>query len=211
MSAIIGYSDIILKDNDNVDTLRFLKSINSNAKHLHELLNNILDYSRIESESLDIYYEKFYILDLLEELSDIFEDENYKKNINFVKLEFIKNNNKEIISDYLRLKQVLYNIISNSIKFTEKGYIKISFETFVDYVEFKIEDTGIGIPEEKIPFVFDRFWQCDSSSKKKYKGTGLGLSISKSIIELLNGKIWLESILGKGATFYIRIPFGNIE
>ena len=212
MSAIIGYSDIILKNNNDVDTLRFLKSINSNAKHLHELLNNILDYSKIESESLDIYYEKFFILDLLEELRDIFEDENYKKNIDFVKLEFINNKNQEIISDYLRLKQVLYNIISNSIKFTENGYIRISFEIFFDYVEFKIEDTGIGISEEKFPFVFDRFWQCDSSSKKKYKGTGLGLSISKSIVELLNGKIWLESILGKGTTFYVKIPsIGKIE
>lgn len=209
MSAIIGYSDIILKNNNNVDTLRFLKSIKSNAKHLHELLNNILDYSKIESESLDVYYDNFSILELFEDLHDIFDDENYNKNLNFVKLEFISNKDKIIVSDYLRLKQVLYNIISNSIKFTENGYIRISFEIFFDYVEFKIEDTGIGIPEEKISFVFDRFWQCDSSSKKKYKGTGLGLSISKSIVDLLNGKIWLESVLNKGTTFYIRIPSEN--
>ena len=206
MNAIIGYSDLILSNNKNKDTDRFLKSINSNAKHLDELLNNILDYSKIESESLDILYEQFSIFDLFDELYDIFEDENYKKNLDFVKLEFIKNQDKKITSDYLRLKQVLYNIISNSIKFTEKGYIKFSFTSDKKYVIFKIEDTGIGIPEDKLAFVFDRFWQCDSTSRKKYKGTGLGLSISKSIVEMLNGEIWLESKLDKGSTFYVKIP-----
>jgi PAS domain S-box-containing protein len=205
MTAIIGYSDLILSNNKDKDRDRFLKSINSNAKHLDELLNNILDYSKIESDTLDILYEDFSILDLFEELSDIFEDENYKKNLDFVKLEFSKKNYK-ITSDYLRLKQVLYNIISNSIKFTENGYIKVSFVSDKNFVTFKIEDTGIGIQKDKLPLVFDRFWQCDSTSKKKYKGTGLGLSISKSIVEILNGQIWLESELNVGTTFYVKIP-----
>ncbi len=206
MSAIIGYSDLILSNNKDKDRDRFLKSINSNAKHLDELLNNILDYSKIESDTLDILYEEFSILDLFDELYDIFEDENYKKNLDFVKLQFIKNKDKKITSDYLRLKQVLYNIISNSIKFTENGYIKLSFEIDKKYITFKVEDTGIGIPKDKLPFVFDRFWQCDSTSRKKYKGTGLGLSISKSIVEILNGEIWLESKLGIGTTFNVKIP-----
>lgn len=184
---------------------RFLKSINSNAKHLEELLNNILDYSRLESNEFDILYENFSIHDLFDELYDIFEDVNYKKNLDFVKLEFIKNDDKKIISDYLRLKQILYNIISNSIKFTDRGYIKISFSTSEQSIIFKIEDTGIGIEENKFKYVFDRFWQYDSSSTKKYKGVGLGLSISKRIVDLLGGEIYLESTVGKGTTFFIKL------
>ncbi len=167
MNAIIGFSDIILSNNKNKESERFLKSINSNAKHLDELLNNILDYSKIESDALDILYEKFSVNELFDELYDIFEDLNYRKNLDFVKLEFIKNRDKKIKSDYLRLKQVLYNIISNSIKFTENGYIKISFTFDNNYITFKLEDTGIGIPKDQISHVFDRFWQYDSGSRQK--------------------------------------------
>jgi len=212
MNAIIGFSDILLQNSNGKEQKeRFLKSINSNAKHLDELLNNILDYAKIETNEFDLLYENFSLNDLLEELSDIFDDVNYKKNLNFVKLEFKKVEDKKIICDYLRLKQVLFNIISNAIKFTDKGYIRISFDEFDDCIIFKIEDTGIGIPQDKIKYIFDRFWQCDSSSRKKYKGTGLGLSISKSIVEMFNGKIWAESELGKGTSFYIKIPLEEMK
>jgi len=212
MNAIIGFSDILLhNEQQNKETDRFLKSINSNAKHLDELLNNILDYSKLESDEFDLLYENFSINDLFEELLDIFEDVNYKKNLNFVNLEFSNNNDKKIISDYLRLKQVLFNIISNSIKFTDNGYIRISYSINEDFIIFKVEDTGIGIPVDKMCNVFDRFWQCDSTSTKKYKGVGLGLSISKSIIEMLNGKIWVESIINEGSKFYVKIPLEEIK
>ena len=212
MNAIIGFSEILLQDDQNREHLeKFLKSINYNAKYLDELLNNILDYAKIESSDFDILYENFSINELFDELADICQDANYKKNLEFVKLEFIKNDDRKIITDYLRLKQVLFNIITNSIKFTDCGYIKISYIVANDFITFKIEDSGIGIQKDKIDFVFDRFWQCDSSSTKKYKGTGLGLSISKSIVELLNGDIWLESELNKGTTFYIKIPLEEIK
>ena len=207
MNAIIGLSDLL---NDKYDE-RFLKSINSNAKHLDELLSNILDYSRIESNDFDLLFENFSINDLFDELFEIFEDVNYKKNLNFVELKFIKNEDKKIISDYLRLKQVIFNLISNSIKFTETGYIRLSYYTEDKYIIFKIEDTGIGIPEDKLRYIFDRFWQLDSSSSKKYKGTGLGLSISKSIIEMLGGEIHVESTLGKGTNFYVKLKIEEIK
>ena len=212
MNSIIGFSDILLQKDQTIDQSdRFLKSINLNAKYLDELLNNILDYAKLESKEFDVLYENFSIFDLFDELNDIFEDVNYKKNLDFVKLEFVKTEDKKIISDFLRLKQVLFNVISNSIKFTSNGYIKISYTTSGDTLVFKVEDTGIGIQEDKIKFVFDRFWQCDSSSKKKYKGTGLGLSISKGIIELLNGEIRVESVIEKGTTFYVKIPLEEIR
>lgn len=209
MNAIIGFSDILLSGDNKDQYDRFLKSINSNAKHLDELLNNILDSSRLESKEFDLLYEKFSINDLFDDLLDIFEDVNYKKNLDFVKLEFLKKEDIKIVSDYLRLKQVLFNIISNAIKFTEKGFIRISYEVVNDVITIKIEDTGIGIEESKLQYIFERFWQCDSSSTKKYKGTGLGLSISKKIIALLEGKIWVNSTFGKGTTFYIKLHLGD--
>ena len=213
MNTIIGFSDILLqnKKNNKTQLKKFLRSINSNAKHLDELLNNILDYSRMESKDLDVLYENFSINELFDELFDIFEDVNNEKNSNFVKFEFIKSDDKKIIFDYLRLKQVLFNLISNSIKFTNNGHIKISFDATDKFITFKVEDTGIGISEEKLKFVFDRFWQCDSSSTKKYKGVGLGLAISKSIIELFNGDIKIESELNKGTTCYVKIPLEMIK
>lgn len=211
MNAIIGFSDLLLSDKDTPQLENFLKSINSNAIHLDELLNNILDYSKMESKEFDLLYEKFSINELFEELNNVFSQLNYKKNLDFVKLEFIINEDRKIISDYLRLKQILFNIISNSIKFTNKGYIKTTYSVDGQYIIFKIEDTGIGIPQDKIRYVFDRFWQSDSSSRKKYKGVGLGMAISKSIAELLGGKIWLESEINKGTTFYVKILLEEVK
>lgn len=211
MNAIIGFSDLLLSNKNKDQNERFLKSINSNGKYLDELLNNILDYSKIESNEFDILYENFSLNELLDELKDIFEDVNYKKNLDIVELIFTKGEDKKIISDYLRLKQVLFNVISNAIKFTEKGYIKISYSDDKEFITFKIQDTGVGIPQNKLKFIFDRFWQADSSSTKKHKGAGLGLAISKSIVEMLNGEISVESKLGAGTTFYIKIPLEEIK
>ena len=212
MNAIIGFSDLLLdKDNNSELFKRFLKSLNSNAKYLEELLNNILDYAKLETKEFDLLYENFSICDLLIELKDIFENVNYKKNLNFVKLIFELKEDKRIITDYLRLKQVLFNIISNSIKFTDTGQITISYYFENDMVIFKIQDTGIGIPKDKIKRIFEKFWQYDSSSRKEHKGAGLGLTISKDIIELLNGEITVESELKKGTTFLIKIPLEEIK
>lgn len=211
MNAIIGFSDLLLLDKDTPQLEKFLKAINSNAIHLDELLNNILDYSRMECKDFDLLYENFSINELFEELNNVFYQLNYKKNLDFVKLEFIINEDRKIISDYLRLKQVLFNIISNSIKFTNNGYIKITYSIEEQYIIFKIEDTGIGIHKDKIKYVFDRFWQGDSSSRKMYKGTGLGMAISKSIIELLGGEIWVESEINKGTTFFVKILLEEVK
>lgn len=212
MNSIVGFSNILIQcQNTDEEIKSFMNSIYSNAKYLDELLNNILDYSKIESNEFDILYENFSIKDLFEELKDLFKDVNYKKNLNLVNLEFIIDDDRKIISDYLRLKQVLFNIISNSIKFTDNGSIKISCKIENKVVMFIIEDTGIGIPDDKIKYVFDRFWQCDSTSTKKYKGTGIGLSLSKGIIELLGGEISLESKLNVGTKFTVKIPLEEIK
>jgi signal transduction histidine kinase/CheY-like chemotaxis protein len=208
MNSIIGFSDLLLKTNQGEkQTYKFLKSINVNGKHLYELLSNIIDASLLESEDdFDILYEKFLVSELFEELFDIFDDINYKKNLDFVKLKFEYVKDEKITSDYLRLKRVLYNIISNSIKYTDSGHIDILFDIVDNDMLFKISDTGIGIKKDKIKYIFEKFWQTDSSTTKNYRGAGLGLYISKEIVELLNGKIWVESEVNKGTTITVKLP-----
>lgn len=205
LNTIIGFSDLLIDDNYNniIDTKKYLKTINANSKHLDELLNNILEYTKIETGDMKstLIYEKFEINDIYEELKDIF----YLKNDNSIEIIF-EDRSDTIICDYLRLKQVLYNLISNSLKFTESGYIKIGSTIKDNLITFFVEDTGIGIPKDKLNVIFDRFVQVDDSSKKRYRGAGLGLSISKNIIKSLDGDIWAHSVEKKGSIFFFAIP-----
>jgi PAS domain S-box-containing protein len=212
MNGVIGYSDMLLDSDYNGDELvnkKYLKVINVNAKHLEELLNNILDYAKIEAGELDLdlFYEKFSINELFEELEDLLQDTNDKKNVMSVKLTFEKREDDDIIiSDYLRLKQVLYNLVNNAIKFTELGHIRVGTRILDNIITFFVEDTGIGIHKDKLEIVFDKFVQVDTTSKKKYQGTGLGLSIAKSIIKILGGIIWVDSTENQGSTFFFTLP-----
>lgn len=210
MNSIIGFSDILLDENfDKTNQNKFLKTINANAKHLEELINNILEYSKIESGEieLDILYEKFSINDLFDELEEIFLNINKRKNIDSVNLYFERRTKDSvIISDYLRLKQTLHNLISNAIKFTEIGHIRIGTSVKDNIITFFVEDTGIGIPNDKLDLVFEKFMQVDNSSKKYHQGAGLGLSISKSIINILGGNIWVDSKEKEGSTFFFTLP-----
>jgi len=214
MNTIIGFSDLLLlpQYKDNISRDRFIKAINTNAKHLEELLNNILDYAKIEAGQLDFLYENFEIGDIFCDLKLLFEDINLQKNQKSVKLIF-KDQNTKIVSDQFRIKQVLHNLLSNAIKFTDNGTIEVGctpdFENAT--IKFYVKDTGIGIPDNRIDLIFDRFVQIDSSPTKKNKGTGLGLSIAKNIVELLGGTIWVDSVFGKGSTFYFRIPLEEIQ
>lgn len=209
MNAILGFSDILLDpEYDGLYKEKFLKSINTNAKHLEELLNNILDYTKIESGEMDLLYEKFLINDLFTELEEIFSYVNYKQNREAVKLMFEKRSKEDkIISDYLRLKQILYNLISNAIKFTEVGHIRIGCRLKDNNIIFFVEDTGMGIPENKLDVIFKKFVQVDETTKKRYQGTGLGLSISKGLVEALGGNIWVDSKESVGSTFFFSLPY----
>lgn len=211
MNAIIGFSQLLLdSEYDSQMKDRFLKTIYTNSNHLLELLNNIMDYAKVEAGELEVIYESFKVNELLEEIEDIFKDINYKKNMDSVKLTIEKRKkDHKIVSDYLRLKQVLSNIISNAIKYTYSGEIHLKTTIFNGIITFCVEDTGIGIPKNKIDKIFEKFVQVDDSSKKTVDGTGLGLTISKSIVEKLGGKIWVDSKLGEGSTFIFNIPFDS--
>ena len=113
-----------------------------------------------------------------------------------------------IESDEIKLRQILVNLVTNALKFTQKGYVEIGLKVMADRVLFAVKDTGIGIPEIFHKQIFERFRQVESSETRKYGGNGLGLAISKSLVELLGGKIWIESEEGSGSVFYFMIPKG---
>jgi len=210
------------KKNLDKDQLEFAGIINSSGKGLLELINDILDISKIEAGKMQMEIDDVTIDDVKQELNGIFGQLAKQKKIDF-EIAINKNVPTQIKTDRMRLQQVLKNLLSNSFKFTEKG--KISLEIFIasdrekfhdkkhnheKMVGFSVTDTGIGIPTDKQRLVFEAFQQADGSTRRKYGGTGLGLSISREIASILGGEILLHSEEGKGSTFTLFLPLSFI-
>jgi len=208
MNAIIGFSSLLHDDLAKPEEKQmYVALILSNGETLLNLLNDIIDISLLESEQLKIHKDETNISKLVYEIFVAFN--NCVQIRERPKLAIILENNdiKPLIvkTDYTRLLQILNNIIGNAIKYTTEGTIKISYKQKNQMVEFAIADTGIGITEDAIQAVFDRFHKIENKETSFYRGGGLGLSISKSLVELLGGSIWVESKPGKGSTFYFTI------
>jgi PAS domain S-box-containing protein len=212
MNAIVGFS-ALLADPDQPDETKetFIETIVSSSGHLLSIINDIVEISNIEANLLTVNHSEFNLESLLNELSDIFLPKAGRKNIQ-LKLE-IEAGNRDliIISDRTKLYQVLSNLIANAIKFSNEGEVRFGFNRNRNILEFFVSDTGIGIPDDKVETIFDRFFQVDNSETRQYEGTGLGLSISKSYVDLLGGNIWVKSDPGKGSVFYFTLPLESIE
>ncbi|MCF8404410.1 MAG: PAS domain S-box protein [Bacteroidales bacterium] len=218
MNAIIGFSEL-LKDTDNSPEIQneYLDIIVNKGNLLLNIINDIIDISKVEADELEIKNCACDIDATLEDLYLTFKKNRELVNKPHVQFQLIKpeSTQRHIIStDPYRLKQVLTNLIQNAIKFTRIGKITISYfvtsEGSRKVIKFSVSDTGIGIAEDKLDMVYKRFQQVDDSSTREYGGTGLGLTISKRLVELLGGKIGLESTLGKGSTFFFTIPFNQV-
>ncbi len=212
LNSIIGFSDMIL-DGAVVDPdkqKKYVGNISASGKHLLSLINNILDLSKIEAGKMDMHCELFGAYTTIDEVKQLVFPLADKKGI---KLEFIKDESLEIIyADRLRFKQILFNLVSNAIKFTHPGgKITISATKALDKARFSVEDTGIGISEEDKSKLFQPFVQLDSATTRKHEGTGLGLSLVKRFVEIQNGSIWVESELGKGTKFTFELPLRPIS
>lgn len=207
MNGILCFSDL-LKDTDIKLEKRqkFIDIIEKSAKRLLITINDIIDVSRIESGSINISLSVFNINDQFVELYDFFIPEAEKKGLQLIINNSLTNDQAFIKSDEIKINSVLTNLIKNAIKFTNEGFIEINCSQQNNHVEFLIKDTGIGIPIDRQPFVFDRFVQADIEDKAVHEGSGLGLTISKAYAEMLGGKIWLESEEGIGSKFYFTIP-----
>lgn len=210
MNAILGISKMLLKYNSkNLSNkqLEGLEIIKDSGTRLLDLINDVLDLSKIESNNLKVRPESFQFYKFLALLRSLTYNLIGNKDIKFIirKSPGVPNH---IIADQKKLHQILLNLLGNSVKFTEKGRIILTTHLLNDNLHFEVVDTGIGISEENISTIFGKFKQIDNSVSKKYKGTGLGLHISKKLIELMGGKISAESTLGKGTTlrFFIRLP-----
>lgn len=213
MNAIVGFSNLLL-DNDPTDTEKedFVKQINANSEVLMNLISDIIDISIIESGQIKLNKSKVYPAEMIKELLTIFEIEKHKINKDFISLSTEYENSLKsifIITDAIRLKQVLSNLISNALKFTHQGSIIIGFkQSNPNNIIFYIKDTGIGIAPANHEAIFERFSKYNAESETTLlPGTGLGLAICRELVQYMGGNIWFDSAVNKGSTFYFSLPY----
>jgi signal transduction histidine kinase len=211
LNSIIGFADVMLMELDGPLTPHMnndLKLIQKNGQHLLHLINDVLDMAKIESGRMNLNPEKFKLHDVLDEVNSITSTLASERNISLF-IEEDSDQEVEIYADNTRLRQVMINLVNNSIKFTEKGKIAIrAIKQDSATVLITVKDTGIGIPPEKLEDVFQEFTQVDTSTTRKAGGTGLGLPISRRLIQMHGGRLWAEStgIPGEGTTFFVELP-----
>lgn len=213
MNGILGILQLLELSNTNKEQRRYIKVLRESSNILSAIINDLLDMSKIELKSMQIRNEPF---DLKETINGIYDYLLLVANYKGLEAGFYLDSSIDyhIIGDELRLKQILTNLISNGVKFTDKGYVsfkinRIFSDENIEEIEFQIKDSGIGIEDKFKDEIFQSFSQGDLSTKKKYAGTGLGLAISKELANLMNGDIRFESTVGKGSTFYFTCKFNR--
>lgn len=208
LNSIIVLSSVMAKNKDknlNQKNLKNIKIINNCGNDLLYLINDILDISKIESGELALNLKQVNIKELLEDIYNQILPLAKDKNLTLL-LDFNCENDISIFTDDGRIKQIIKNLLSNAIKFTDKGTINITLEKHDTFISIKVIDEGIGIEKSKLKTVFERFKQADGSTTRKYGGTGLGLSVSRELAELLSGELNVQSKVGEGSTFELRLP-----
>lgn len=208
LNSIIGFSDLMLEGAAgglNERQLKYIKNVSASGHHLLTLINDILDLSKVDSGKMQMLYDQFPIIDVFNDVRDTLSNFANSKSISLVFT--IDPGLDKIYADKLKLKQILYNLVSNAIKFTpEKGSVHISAFLRSNMLHAEIKDTGIGISAEDQKKLFFAFTQLDSTYSRKYQGTGLGLVLVKKFVEMHEGKVWVESEVEKGSNFIFEIP-----
>lgn len=213
MNSILGFSEVMLNTTENLKQKNYLKTILESGKMLLSLINDILDLSKIEAGRMEISPEPADLRVIVNEIKHLFQHKTHEKNLSFF-VEIDEHLPQTILVDEVRLRQIMLNLVGNAVKFTNDGFVKIEIKLlehkngFIDF-EISVVDSGIGIHYEDQQRIFESFSQQSGQNNRKYGGTGLGLSISKRLIELMHGKIGLQSIPGKGSQF--TITFTNIR
>ena len=211
MNAIIGIADLLAKTPLAPEQDKYVQIFRRAGDNLLNLINDILDLSKVEASQLELERTGFSLNDHLEKVTEMVVDRAHEKGLALV-CEIAPNVPNDLVGDPTRLRQVLLNLLSNAIKFTESGEVSLRVAPDADSsvptaLRFTVSDTGIGIPGDKLGQVFERFTQADSSTTRRFGGSGLGLTISKRLVELMGGRIWVESRVGEGSVFAFAVPF----
>jgi signal transduction histidine kinase/CheY-like chemotaxis protein len=211
LNAIIGISDILNEKNRDLNLTEELKTLHFSSESLLTLVNDILDYSKIEAGKIELENNQFSLKDFVLNLEKLFAIKSKERNIKF-SIDYPSNLPNFIQGDQTRLGQILINLIGNAIKFTKFGSVHLKLiilerNDSTITIQFHVIDTGIGIPENKLESIFERFSQAHISTGREYGGTGLGLTITKKLIQLYNSDIFVKSEENKGSDFYFKIKF----
>jgi len=211
MNAICGFSKMLEYNNSAEKRKEFVQIINLNSQQLLGIINDIIEISKIDTGQITISKKTFNVNLLLKEIEDSFKPLVKSKGIDLVCTTNLPDEESYVLSDDFKIRQVINNMLFNSLKFTKKGSVEFGYQPIDGFLQFFVRDTGIGIPNDSVNVIFERFRQIEDASTESRKGTGLGLPIAKAYIELLGGKIWVNSKLGKGSTFYFTIPYDKIK
>lgn len=217
MNAIIGLTNLVLKSRLDVSQKDYLQKVIDASRHLLSIINDILDFSKIEAGRLELENRDFQLSRIINHIADMFGDKSAGKQIELYYM-IDPGTPGTMKGDPLRIGQVLINLISNAVKFTDRGEIVVRVHSTGEpdpsgrvELHFSVSDAGIGIPSDKIDSLFEPFTQVDGSVTRKYGGTGLGLSICRRLVELMDGRIWVESEIGSGSTFHFTVNLGMAD
>jgi PAS domain S-box-containing protein len=208
LNGILGFSYLLNKDNLAPEVVKnYATIIQSSGDRLLNLINNLIDISKIESGNIEVNVKEFPLHKLMQEVGEQFNFVSVSKEIPFHIMVDPGLPERNIVTDPAKLHQILTNLVNNAFKFTSVGSIQLGYSVETDQIIFKVKDTGPGISKEHLPMIFDRFYQVDTTMTRGYEGSGLGLSICKGLADALKGNIWVESEDQKGTTFFFRIPY----
>jgi len=212
MNAILGMAELLGESELTADQRKYVEIFRRAGSNLLNLINDILDLSKVESGSVTLESIDFDLHDVIARVAELVRIKAGEKGLS-VACEIAPDVPRMLVGDPTRLRQIILNLLGNSMKFTETGGLSVRVHRDPDsedvgFLRFGIQDTGIGIPQDKLGSIFQSFTQADSSTTRKYGGTGLGLSISKKFVELMGGRIWVESSIGSGSTFFFTARFG---
>ncbi len=210
MNGILGFAELLKqKDLSGEQQQEYVRIIEKSGVRMLNIINNIVDISKIESGQMAVFHSNVCVNKIMEEVFDFFKPEADKKNLVLDISYGLSNEKSVIISDNDKLYAILSNLVKNAIKYTRTGRIDMGYKLIENTLEFFIKDTGIGIHEHSQKSIFERFIQAEIDDKMALQGAGLGLAISKAFVEMLGGKIWVESKPAKGSTFYFTLNYNN--
>lgn len=208
MNGILGFASLLHQPNlTETEQQEYIHIIEESGVRMLNIINDIISISKIESGLMEVNKSKSNINEQIEYIYTFFKPEVEIKGMQFLIKNYLPFSEAFIITDREKLFAILTNLVKNAIKYSEKGSIELGYDKKEDHVEFYVKDSGIGIDKNRQKAIFERFIQADISDHRAYQGAGLGLSISRAYVEMLGGKLWVESKKGSGSTFYFTIPY----